>query len=111
MENISSWIQTVITVGALGIVWASIRTSRSDLKKEVDKDMAELVKDLDEAKGAHIDFMTIPKHTDLCRIQSLETQKFFTKELAKLKDDIFGGLRSLENMIKNGKSKPGDKDA
>lgn len=104
MENIASWIQTVITVGALGIVWASIRTSRSDLKKEVDKDMAELVKDLDEAKGAHINFMTIPKHTDECKIQSLETQRFFTKELAKLKDEIFEGLRGLEKMIKNGRN-------
>ena len=84
MEN---WLPTIISGGALTLVWLGIRTQRKDTKDELDKIDTECLKKVE--------------HTLLCENVSLKINKHLTSELTSLKDSLFVKLREIENTIKN----------
>lgn len=90
---IEAWIPTVVSTGALGLVWFSFRSQ----KNRTDKQMDDISKHQKE-------YLTEVKHSLLCENATLKGNEHLTKEMTMLKDEIFKELRKLEKLIKeNGK--------
>ena len=85
MEN---WLPTIISGGALTLVWLGIRTQRKEVKDEINRVDAEGLKKVE--------------HSLMCENVSLKINKHLTSELIGLKDSLFVKLREIENTIKNG---------
>lgn len=89
-----AWIPSMIAVGALGLVWWGIRSGQAELTKKVD--------DMEDEQD---EFLTEDNHTLLCENATLKVEAHITKELVSLKDEIFGKLRDIETLVKNGPKK------
>lgn len=87
---IEAWVPTIVSGGALGLVYFGIRSQRKELKNEVDGVKEELKEN----------YLETNDHTLLCENASLKINKHLTKELSGLKDDIFVRLRELEGTIR-----------
>lgn len=71
---------------------AALKRDREEIEKEITR-LEDKVKDID-AKN-----LTENKHSDLCKIKSLELKEHFSNEIDKLKDAVFEKLRGIEVMI------------
>jgi len=84
MEN---WLPTIISGGALTLVWLGIRTQRKEVKDEINRVDAEGLKKVE--------------HSLMCENVSLKINQHLTFELTKLKDSLFTELRDIKTTIKN----------
>jgi hypothetical protein len=91
---IEAWIPSIVSVGALGMIWAGIRTRDQKMKDK-----------LDEMKRDQTQFLTESKHDLLCQNSSLQVEKHVTHEITLLKDEMFKELRDIKVLVKNGNGK------
>lgn len=88
--SFETWLPTIVAGGALGLVWFGFRTQKKELKDDV-----KMVKET---------YLKEETHGLLCENTSLKINEHLTKEMTKLKDEVFGKFRDLEKAIKdNGK--------
>ena len=87
---IEAWVPTIVSSGALGLVWLGFRTQKTRTDNRID--------DIEEKQGKCILEET---HKLICENATLKTNEHLTAELAALKKEICTELRSLEKAIKN----------
>ena len=112
MEEVN-WLPSLISTGALGLVWYDMRRCRAEMEEKT-KGMKEEVKLLKERLPKHFfeefedEFMTKEEHNQLCKIRSLEFTQALKDSIADLKDQLFPEIRKIHDAIKasNGNSKP-----
>ena len=90
---IEAWVPTLVSSGALGLVWFGFRTQKTRTDKRID--------DIEKNQEKYIPEET---HKLICENATLKTNEHLTKELTELKEEICTELRSLEKLIRsNGK--------
>lgn len=90
--EIKDWLPTLITTGALGVVWFFMRRMVADLQAEI----KEMKKEINNIKDTYIDQ---EKHALICGKSALEIERLFTKCLNQTKDAIFTKLRDFEKKL------------
>ena len=84
--DMDGWFPSLVSAGALGLIWFGIRTSN---KKLADRQ--------DQVEQA---YLKEEKHVLLCEVQRLQIKEIFNKEMTSFKDDFFNELRTLKEEIK-----------
>ena len=90
---IEAWVPTMVSSGALGLVWLGFRAQKVRSDKRIDG--------IEKAQDKCILEET---HKLICENATLKTNEHLTAELTSLKEEICSELRSLEKLIRdNGK--------
>ena len=101
-----SWLPSIVSVGALGVVWWGFRsdnqkcqTEQHELRKRQEQLEMKLIA---YREDAHDKFLEEDTHGLICQVKTLEIKTLFTEEMSKFKDDFFSELRGLKQEIKTG---------
>lgn len=100
------WLPSLISAGALGLVWYDMRRCRAEMKVDTDK-LDGRVKLLEQAKPKRYfedvaeDYMTKEEHDLLCKSKGQEFTITIMKSIQQLKDEIFPELRAIHDAIKS----------
>ena len=87
---IEAWVPTIVSGGALGLVWLGFRTQKTRTDNRID--------DIEKNQEKYI---PEEKHKLICENATLKTNEHLTAELKALKEEICIELRSLEKLIRN----------
>lgn len=85
------WLPTIVSSGALGLVFWGIRAQRAEMTKKVEK-----IED---------DYLQKDDHDKLDEIQYLKLEKIISIEINKLKDVLFPEFRKIKDLLPNAKNK------
>lgn len=111
------WIPAGISSGALAAFFVALRQMNAKLQKDREQDKADIISKICENREAaqamisrldhrltqdEKDYMTEEKHDNVCTIKELKVNAHLTSEMRQLKDEVFGELRQIKGMIKNG---------
>ena len=105
----SDWLPSLISAGALGIVWVDIRRCKAEMNKET-KDLGKRVKLLEDGKPKKYfedvmdEYMSKEDHELLCKNKGQEFTITLMKSIQALKDEIFPELRAIHDAVKDRKN-------
>lgn len=86
--QIETWLPSVISVGALSLVWYNFKSKLEDHKKEITT-----------MKTETKSFLTEATHGILCENASLRIREHVSIEVSKLKKDVVMELHDIKLLI------------
>lgn len=86
---VEQWLPTIVSVGALGLVFWGIRSQRSEMIKSNDNLEDKVEKN----------YLTKELHDKLDEIQYLKLKEVISDEITKLNDVIFPELRGIKDRL------------
>jgi hypothetical protein len=100
----ADWLPSLISTGALGLVWYDTRRCRTEMKKETEK-VGDRVKLLEAAQpGKYFEevessYLTKEQHEILCGSKAKDFKITLMESIQALKDEIFPELRKIHEAI------------
>lgn len=87
--QVETWLPSVISLGALSLVWWNFKIKLEENKKEI-------VAMKEDTKQ----FVTEATHNILCENASLKIRNHVSSEVSKLKVEVVDELQSIKTLIK-----------
>lgn len=100
----ADWLPSIISAGALGLVWYDMRRCRNEMKKETEK-VSERVKLLEDAKPkkyfeeVEAAYLTKEQHEILCGSKAKDFKIVIIESIQALKDEIWPELRKIHDAV------------
>lgn len=96
--GMETWLPSLVSAGALGMLWFTFRKSTSDVDKKMDA-----IKKIQD--GRFDVFLTKDSHKLECKISTLEIREHVSSEIETLSKTLTGHMDQIITEIKNGNGK------